>query len=806
MEEENGDVLPGGRRPAGLRVYNTLTKRKDRLETSDEVTWYICGPTVYDTSHVGHARTYLTFDIIRRILEDYFGYSVFYVMNITDVDDKIIFRARRNYLLQEYRNRASDPAQVIPQLEQAFAAELAQQAKTVAETEDDIRASGSSRQREELEERKKQEALKLTKLEQAHEAFQQRKAEALSLGGREGVEHLLVGGAADVVASQLDKAGGADVRDLAIYRSHAAKYEKEFFEDMAALGIRDPDVTTRVTEYIPEIIAYIEQIQKRGFAYVSKGSVYFDTTSFQGAGHSYGKLNPGAVGNARLASESEQDFETKEKRNQCDFALWKASKAGEPSWDSPWGPGRPGWHIECSAMASDVIGSKIDIHSGGLDLQFPHHTNEIAQAEAYYDSHEWVKYFLHSGHLSIDGLKMAKSLKNFITIREALSKYTARQLRLMFVIQAWDKPMNYSEAILNDVLSRERTLKAFFATVAAVLKQSAGLDAAGKWGEEDRDLHRSYRQVTEQVHEHLEDNFDTSGALIAVFTLISATHSYLDKVEKRAKRPILLKVAKFVTRILGIFGLTDVRGEEIGFGRTRSGEILLAPYIDAFSAFREQIRSAARANNSREAILEITSSPLRGDDGQTLQAIDDPEVSRHLDAFARFREDVAAAAVAAEDGVLKERVLEITGRVRDDTLVELGIRLQDTSWGPIWFFDDVNVLQAERAEKLQVKSRNLRERRDKLRKELEKWQGASMDPQDLFKDYKQVDKDGLPTHDASGKELSKQARKKFEKDRKNFRDLQKKFKERVAAEPDFLSKIEEEISRLEHVLADLGVV
>ena len=197
-------------------------------------------------------------------------------------------------------------------------------------------------------------------------------------------------------------------------------YEAEFFEDMAALGVRPPDVLTRVAEFVPEIIAYVERIVAQGYGYASRGSVYFDTARFRSDGHVYGKCKPASVGCAALAAESEADFETAEKRGAADFALWKAAKPGEPAWDSPWGKGRPGWHIECSAMASNVIGAAMDIHSGGEDLKFPHHDNELAQAEAHYHDdgcRQWVNYFLHCGHLEVEGLKMSKSLKNFITVR-----------------------------------------------------------------------------------------------------------------------------------------------------------------------------------------------------------------------------------------------------------------------------------------------------------------------------------------------------------------------------------------------------
>lgn len=199
-------------------------------------------------------------------------------------------------------------------------------------------------------------------------------------------------------------------------------------------------------------------------AYVANGSVYFDVMAFDASDqHFYAKLVPEAYGDTKSLQEGEGDLSLaedrlKEKRSPNDFALWKTSKPGEPAWPSPWGQGRPGWHIECSAMASDIFGPMFDIHTGGVDLKFPHHDNELAQSEAAYNQSEWVKYFLHTGHLTIAGCKMSKSLKNFVTIQEALTQYTACELRLAFLLHSWKDTLDYSENTMEMAKQYQRFL------------------------------------------------------------------------------------------------------------------------------------------------------------------------------------------------------------------------------------------------------------------------------------------------------------------------------------------------------------
>jgi len=493
----------------------------------------------------------VTFDILRRILQGFFKYRVQYVMNITDVDDKIINKARRNYLLEQYLATAYEAKTVLSELNVAFEEEISKQEKKLKVAQNEFDEATSSRRKDELADKIKQEQLKLQKVRELNAAAKERTEKALATSGKPGIDLLISDGVGDVLASYLDAKEGSTVTDLAIYRAHAAKYEKEFLEDMQNLGVKPPMVLTRVTEYIDIIKDYVQKIIDQGFAYIAKGSVYFNTRAFQEAGHIYGKLNPWAVGSSELASESESNFDSREKQNNCDFALWKASKVGEPYWESPWGQGRPGWHIECSAMASHVIGRAIDIHSGGVDLQFPHHDNELAQAEAFYGCSQWVNYFLHSGHLAIEGLKMSKSLKNFVTIREALQKYTARQLRFLFVNQLWDKPMNYSESVMSEAIAKEKQFQNFFKIVKNFLRRTEadgetyvrGFENVQTWGLEETELAHLLAVTTTQVRERIEDNFDTPGALQALLNLASGVHSYLDKTGTGGSLPLLVKEA-----------------------------------------------------------------------------------------------------------------------------------------------------------------------------------------------------------------------------------------------------------------------
>ena len=344
-EGDNAGLIPRWIPPAapeGARsrmtpiVANTLTDKKVELVPKDgnTIRWYICGPTVYDSSHLGHARTYVAFDVIRRILENFFGYDIFCVMNVTDVDDKIILRARRNHLLKQYRESSPSLEKVI---EDGFA-ELAQaQTKFEAKRsalEAKIAAETRSGQKKGLEE-------ELNGVTYKHKLVEaQGVALAAAKAGEIKTAPVLLDKVGDLIAAKLDGEKGGEVRDQDIFRAHAAYYEQEYLEDMKALGVRPPDVLTRVTEFMPEIVKYIEKIIANGFAYATtSGDVYFDIRAFQKE-HAYRKLSYNAATTAEQLAEGEGALSSGDgKKHENDFALWKSSKPGEPGWDSPWGGG-----------------------------------------------------------------------------------------------------------------------------------------------------------------------------------------------------------------------------------------------------------------------------------------------------------------------------------------------------------------------------------------------------------------------------------------------------------------------------------
>ena len=363
-----------------MKVYNTLSRQKEEfLPQGDEVKMYVCGITPYDDSHIGHAMSYIIFDVIQRYLQ-FKGYKVKYVQNITDIDDKLIDRADRL---------------------------------------------------------------------------------------------------------------GISVSEL------AKKFTDSYFEDMDALNIGRADIYPRATEEISKIIEVIQGLIEKGHAYTAAGSVYFRVNSIA----DYGKLSHRSLESMMSGGNMEVG---KEKENPMDFALWKATKPGEPWWQSPWGRGRPGWHIECSAMSLKYLGDTLDIHGGGQDLVFPHHENEIAQSESFTGIKPFVKYWLHNGMVQLGEEKMSKSVGNLITIKEALGKYSADALRIFVLSSHYRSPLTYSE----------EALKAAEGGVERLLRVISRDDPTGGVG---KNLEAEpYRK---QFIEAMDDDFNTPRALAVLFDL-----------------------------------------------------------------------------------------------------------------------------------------------------------------------------------------------------------------------------------------------------------------------------------------------
>ncbi|XP_039389721.1 cysteine--tRNA ligase, cytoplasmic isoform X3 [Mauremys reevesii] len=706
---------PEGTKQSKLCLYNSLTRNKDVFQPQNgkKVTWYCCGPTVYDASHMGHARSYISFDILRRVLRDYFKYDVFYCINITDIDDKIIKRARQNYLFEQYREKKPPAVQLFEDVQVA--------SKPFSAMLNDTTDPDKKQMLERI-----QSAVK-SAVEYLEEAVQKK------LPGEEINKHAekLLEEAKDVLSEWLDTKFGSQVTDNSIFSNLPKFWEEEYHKDMEALNVLPPDVLTRVSEYVPEIVAFVQKIVDNGYGYVSNGSVYFDTMKFDATEkHSYAKLVPEAVGDQKALQEGEGDLSISadrlsEKRSPNDFALWKSSKPGEPSWDSPWGKGRPGWHIECSAMAGSILGESMDIHGGGFDLRFPHHDNELAQSEAYFENDHWVRYFLHTGHLTIAGCKMSKSLKNFITIKDALKKHTARQLRLAFLMHSWKDTLDYSNNTMESAIQYEKFLNEFFLNVKDILR--APVDLIGqfqKWEFRETELSKSFYDKKAAIHEALCDNIDTRTVLEEMRSLVSQSNSYIAAKKTARQMPnrlLLESISSYLTQMLKIFGAIE-NDEALGFpvggnGQNINLESTVMPYLQVLSDFREGVRQIAREKRVTE-------------------------------------------------------VLQLSDALRDDILPELGVRFEDHEGLPtVVKLVDRETLLKEREEKKKIEEEKKRKKEEASRKKQEqeaaKLAKMKIPPHAMFKSeldkYSKFDENGFPTHDTEGKELSKGQMKKLKK-------------------------------------------
>ncbi|KAM4538190.1 cysteine--tRNA ligase, mitochondrial isoform 2-T2 [Fundulus diaphanus] len=451
----------------GIKTFNSLSKEKEALILAREgtATWYSCGPTVYDHAHLGHACSYVRFDILQRILTRVFGITVIHAMVITDIDDKIIQRSWEENV---------SPAAV------------------------------------------------------------------------------------------------------------ARLYEEEFKRDMLSLKVVPPAVYLRVTENVHHIVAFIEGIIRNGHAYATKeGDVYFDVASI---GERYGKF-VGAVGSHGEPGSSN-------KRDSRDFALWKRSKPQEPHWESPWGRGRPGWHIECSTVASHMFGSQLDIHSGGIDLAFPHHENEIAQSEAFHQCGQWANYFLHSGHLHLKGSaeKMSKSLKNYITIKDFLQSYSAEEFRMFCLSIKYRSAVDYSDSSMLEARTSLETICTFLSAAQAYMRGQFHCPPV-----QEALLWQSLAEAKSNVRTALADDFDTPRAVGALMNLVYDGNRQLQPVstaEGGVRSPAVFgATVTYIRDVLDVFGIDPLHSKAEALA---SGGNLQA-VVEQLAHFRSEVRAFALA-------------------------------------------------------------------------------------------------------------------------------------------------------------------------------------------------------------------
>ncbi len=444
-----------------LKIYNTLTREKQPFVpiTPGKVSMYVCGMTVYDYCHLGHARVMMVFDVVQRWLRAS-GYAVNYVRNITDIDDKIIKRAAEN----------SEPVTAL-----------------------------------------------------------------------------------------------------------TARFTQAMHEDADALGVEKPVSEPRATAYVPDMVRMIEKLMDKGLAYrAANGDVYYDVRKFPG----YGKLSGKSPDDLRAGERVEIGTD---KHDPLDFALWKAAKPGEPEWDSPWGKGRPGWHIECSVMSERNLGSHFDIHGGGQDLQFPHHENEIAQSEGA-NGHAFVNYWMHNGFVRVDEQKMSKSLGNFFTVREILKKYDPEVVRFFILRTHYRSPLSYSDQHIDD--ARHALTRLYTA-----LKDVDAAKVKINWQE-------SYAA---SFKEAMDDDFNTPEAVAVLFDLANEVN--------KTRSPQQAGLLKALAGVLGLLQrnpqvyLQSVPGEAVASGRAPLNPARIEELITSRAAARKA-NNFAESDRIRDELLK----------------------------------------------------------------------------------------------------------------------------------------------------------------------------------------------------------
>jgi len=783
---------------ASIQVHSTLKPGAPVPfvpSTEGEVKWYACGPTTYDLSHLGHARNYVSTDIIRRILIHHFGFKVKFVMNYTDVDDKIIIKARRNRLLELEKEKPYTPEAVRDLVFKAFQAYAASNLPLLAPADLDeanysdrkakaygvVLAGGTLSGEGKASDPEAKIKMHLNNMDSAAQSLQ-------AAAGFDGADEVLLPYLDSLYKETIDTS------DQTMFTDLTQKMEKAFDDDMKALNVLAPDAVTRVTEYVPQIVQFVEQIVAKGFAYEANGSVYFDIAAFEKAGNTYARLRPESKNDKALQEEGEGSLSKslEGKKRSGDFALWKKSKPGEPYWPSPWGAGRPGWHIECSVMASDVLGSQMDVHSGGIDLAFPHHDNELAQSEAYWcecgkGEHTWVKYFLHMGHLSIAGSKMSKSLKNFQTIQDALATtYTARNMRIVFLMSRWNDGLEISPDMRKQADSWETVLDNFFTNVKAKLSE-AGEGSTPEQAVQDLSIAEASNGLAEELAQAQKDldsalrnSFDTATAMQVILRLVKdanifmSTNQNLQSVEA---------AARWVTRVVGIFGLDPSAQppyDGLGWGAANSGSVADAT-PDKASAVYDAVRADLGALNlTGDSIESVLAQQSPAAESAALAKAGETDAEKlslpFIRATSRLRDELrnlTSSTAAPLEPQTKQAILALSDRIRDYDLTDLGVQLDDQVDKPslIKFMPAAKLIAAREEKKAELAEKARKKEEDKLRKakeEAEKWEKAKVRPQDMFRSdakYAEFDADGLPTKlAADGTEVPKSQLKKLKKE------------------------------------------
>ncbi|KFA46491.1 hypothetical protein S40293_04262 [Stachybotrys chartarum IBT 40293] len=772
-----------------------------------KVSWYACGPTVYDKSHLGHARNYVSTDIIRRILMHYFGFKVNFVMNITDIDDKIIIKARRQRLLELEKQKTYTPEELQKLALSAFQSYAESSLKLLVKEGEELNHANYLERRDAAygrvlsggtisgEGKPGDDEAKI----KMHISNMDAAANAIKEGS-------VFPGSDEIFLPFLDSQykETIDTRDQTIFTNLTQSMEALFTADMDALNVLRPDVITRVTDYVPQIAKFVEGIVDKGFAYEAEGSVYFDIAAFEKAGNTYARLRPENRNDKSLQEEGEGSLSKGlgGKRGQGDFALWKKSKAGEPFWPSKWGDGRPGWHIECSVMASDILGSQMDIHSGGIDLAFPHHDNELAQSEAYFCQHDkgehtWVNYFLHMGHLSISGSKMSKSLKNFQTIQDALATdYTARSMRIVFLMGKWSDGVEISPDMRAQADNWETTVSNFFTNTKSWLAE-AGITNGIKSlsidnGEPAKGLLAELAQAKQEVDAALQNSLDTPKAMLIILKLVNTTNVFL-KDNKDVNLAEVEAIARWITKLVGIFGLdphATAPYEGLGWASVLAADVDPETAVEPFKSVLENVkREVAALSLTSDAI----SSLLEQDPTQEFESLSSAgtrDVEQlalpYLRGVSQIRDELRRI-VSAQNAETKKAVLQLTDRIRDQDLTNLGVYLDDRpdNQPSLIKFIPAAELIAAREEKAALAAEKARKKEEarlaREQAEREAKEKARVPPEELFKKderYSAWDEQGMPTLMKDGSEVPKSqlktAKKLWDRQKKAYEDLKAK--------------------------------